>query len=168
MATGPVQDPSDSRSIGQDPDTLRFRRLERVRRGRQTRRRRRLILAMLLVLGVAGAGIVGFTSIVQQSVQHGRDHLAVPPAAATIPTSPETVLTPAMPAAVTGAVTTVPAPPASAPARTRAEGVKREPVQRLPPRSDPARDAAPAAEPPEPDPAAVVDWLLRGSRTRAQ
>jgi hypothetical protein len=132
-----------------------------------------VILAMLLVLGVAGAGVVGFTSIVQQSVQHGRDQLAVPPAAATIPPSPETVLAPAVPAAVTGVVTTVPAPPATAPAATapaatRVDGVKRETVQRLPPRSDPAPDAARAVPPPEPDPTAAVDWLLRGSRTRAQ
>jgi hypothetical protein len=127
-----------------------------------------VILAMLLVLGVAGAGVVGFTSIVQQSVQHGRDQLAVPPAAATIPPSPETVLAPAVPAAVTGVVTTVPAPAATAPAATRVDGVKRETVQRLPPRSDPAPDAARAVPPPEPDPTAAVDWLLRGSRTRAQ
>jgi hypothetical protein len=127
-----------------------------------------VILAMLLVLGVAGAGVVGFTSIVQQSVQHGRDQLAVPPAAATIPPSPETVLAPADPAAVTGAVTTVPAPPASAPAPTRADSVKRETMQRVPPRLDPAPDAARAAPPTEPDPTAAVDWLLRGSRTRPQ
>jgi hypothetical protein len=128
-----------------------------------------VILVLLSVLGVAGAGIVGFTSIVQQSVQHGRDQLTIPPAAATIPTSPETVLTPAVPPAVTGAITTAPAPPpASAPVPTRADSVKRDAGQRVPPRSDPARDAAGEKEPAEPDPAAVVDWLLRGSRTRAQ
>jgi hypothetical protein len=62
MATVPVLDPIESRSIGEDAATLQFRRLERVRARLGARRRYRLFIATMLVIILASVGVLGFTA----------------------------------------------------------------------------------------------------------
>ena len=171
MATAPVLGPIESRSIGQDTETLRFHRLERVRARQRAHRRHRLILVTTLVSALAGAGVLGFTAIRRTSSERlGSPHTPAPigmlkPAAA----SP----------AATGSAFGQPA--TIVPSPTRADGVKRDATR--PPRiqagadrrarqlSDsqgggavtPSRDEQPGAE--AVDPTAAIDWLLKTSRT---
>ena len=173
MATAPVLDPGDSRSIGQDVDTLRFQRLERVRARQRARRRHRLILATTLMIALAGVGVLGFTAIRRTSFER----LGSPRAPA-----PVGVLRPvaASPAATSSAL----GPPAAiVPPPTRVDGVKRAATQppriqadadrRARPLSDgqgggavaPSRDEQRDAE--AVDPTAAIDWLLKTSRTRS-
>jgi len=173
MATAPVLVPIESRSIGQDTETLRFQRLERVRARRRARRRHRLILVTTLVIALAGAGVLGFTAIRRTSFER----LGSPRALA-----PVGMLKP--PAALPAATGSAFGPPAAiVPPPTRVDGVKRDATQ--PPRiqADADRRARPLSDSQgggtvapsrgeqqdteAVDPTAAIDWLLKTSGTRS-
>jgi hypothetical protein len=177
MATAPVLGPIESRSIGQDTETLRFQRLERVRARQRARRRRQLILVTTLVIALAGAGVLGFTAIRRASFER----LGSPRAPA-----PAGMLKP--PAALPAATGSAFGPPAAiVPPPTRVDEVKRGATQ--PPRIqvDAERRARPLSDSQggstvapsrgeqrdgeqrdveAVDPTAVIDWLLKTSGTR--
>jgi len=167
MATTPVLDPIETRSIEQDA-TLGFQRLEGVRARQRARRRRRWILVTGLVVALAGIGVLGFTAV--------RDHHAQTPAlprpaagparpeAAPVP-PPAPITVPAAPAPATLAPA-APAPAALAPAP--AGELKREVKPSPPSRIDRPRPAAPPAAPREAgdaDGTAAIDWLLKTPRS---
>lgn len=173
MATAPVLDPIESRSIGQDAATLRFQRLERVRARQRARRRRRVILVATLILALAGGGVLGFTAIRRTS----SERLGSPRTPA-----PIEMLKP--PAASPAAMGSAFGPPAAiAPPPTPVDGAKHDGTQ--PPRiqADADRRARPLAESrgggavapsrgeqqdvEAVDPTAAIDWLLKTSRTRS-
>jgi hypothetical protein len=160
MATAPVLDPIESRSIGQDAETLRFERLGRVRARQRARRRHRLIVVTILLIALAGVGVLGFTANRRTSSER-LGSLRTP--------APVGMLKPA--------------PAAIAPPPIRVDGVKRNATQ--PPRIQ--ADADRRARPPSDsqggdavapsrgeqqnadavDPTAAIDWLLQTSRTRS-
>lgn len=173
MATAPVLDPIESRSIGQDAETLRFQRLARVRARQRARRRRRLILATALVIALAGVGILGFTAIRRTSFERLDS-----------PRAPAPVGTPRPAAASPAATGSAFGPPAAiVPPPIRVDGVERAATQppriqadghrRARPLSDrqgggvtaPSRDEQRHDE--AVDPTAAIDWLLKTSRTRS-
>jgi hypothetical protein len=161
MATAPVLDPIESRSIGQDAATRRFQRLERVRARQRARRRRRWILITTLVVALAGTSVLGFTAVRRASFDR-RDQ-APPPAPVAVPAPPaaETIATPP---AITPRPGVTPAP-------TRADEVKRDATPPSPPRPDSPRSGATAptrSEPPDADGTAAIDWLLKTSRPAGQ
>jgi len=173
MATVPVLEPIESRSIGQDVEPLRFQRLERVRARQRARRRHRLILVTTLVIVLAGVGVLGFTAIRRTSAERLR--------------SPRTPAPVGMlkPAAASPAPTgsTFGPPAAIVPPATRVDGVKRAATQppriqadadrRARPLSDSQGSGAVAPSRGEQqnadavDPTAAIDWLLKTSRTRS-
>ena len=173
MATAPVLEPIESRSIGQDVETLRFQRLERVRARQRARRRHRLILVTTLVIVLAGVGVLGFTAIRRAS----SERLGSPRTPAPIEMLKPAAASPAP----TGS--TFDPPAAIVPPPTHVDGVKRAATQppriqadadrRARPLSDsrgggvvaPSRDEQRDAE--AVDPTAAIDWLLKTSRTRS-
>lgn len=172
MATAPVLDPIESRSIGQDAETRRFERLERVRARQRARRRRRLILVATLILALAGGGVLGVTAIRRTSFER----LGSPRTPA-----PVGMLKPA--AASPAATGSAFGPPAAiVPPPTRVDGVNRDATRppriraaadrRARPLSDSAGGGAVAPSRGEQqnsdavDPTAAIDWLLKTSRTR--
>jgi hypothetical protein len=173
MATAPVLHPIESRSIGQDAESLRFQRLERVRARQRARRRSRLILVTTLVIALAGVGVLGFTATRRASFERlGSPHAPAPVG----------MLRP--PAAAPATTDSAPGPPAAiVPPPTRVDGVKREATQppriqpdanrRARPQSDSQGGGAAAPSRGEPkdaegvDPTAAIDWLLKTSRTRS-
>jgi len=173
MATAPVLDPIESRSIGQDAETLRFERLERVRARQRARRRHRLILATSLLIALAGIGVLGFTAIRRTSSERVGS-----------PGAPASVGMPKPAAASPAATGSAFGPPAAiAPLPARADGVKRDATQSPRIQADADRRARPrpdsqdggAVAPPRGeqqnadavDPTAAIDWLLKTSRTRS-
>jgi len=173
MATAPVLEPIESRSIGQDAERLRFQRLERVRARQRARRRRQLILVMMLVIVLAGVGVLGFTAIRRTS----SERLGSPRTPAPVGKLKPPAASPATTSSAFG-------PPAAiVPPATRVDGVKRAATQppriqsdadrRARPLSDsqsggavaPSRDEQQDAE--AVDPTAAIDWLLKTSRTRS-
>src|SRR6266850_818918 len=173
MARAPVLDPIESRSIGQDAETLRFERLGRVRARRRARRRHRLILVTTIVIVLAGVGVLGFTAIRRTSSERFGSPRTPAPVGMLRPAA-------ASPAATGPAV----GPPAAiVPAPTRVDGVKRDATQ--PPRiqADADRRARPLSDSQgggavgpsrgesldadAVDPTAAIDWLLKTSRTRS-
>jgi len=147
MATAPVLEPIESRSIGQDVETLRFQRLERVRARQRARRRRRLILVTTLMIALAGVGVLGFTAARRTSFS------AFGPPAAVVPP----------PTRVDGVKRDAMRPPriqadAGRRARPLSEGQGGGAVA---PSRDEQQDAAAV------DPTAAIDWLLKTSRTRS-
>jgi hypothetical protein len=161
----PVPDPNESRSIGQDAETLRFQRLERVRARQRARRRQRLILVTVVMTTLAGIGILGFTKRHAVSTAGGKP--AAPSATSAIAPAPtgdgelkrEAATPPRVPLAATSpgaAALPVDAPPPAphspAPPAGRSGGAT------APPRAEP-RDAEAG------DSTAAIDWLLKTSRT---
>ena len=171
MATAPVLEPIESRSIGQDVETLRFQRLERVRARQRARRRHRLILVTTLVIVLAGVGVLGFTAIHRTS----SERLGSPPTPAPIEILKPAAASPTPTGSTFG--------PPAAPPPTHVDGVKRAATQppriqadadrRARPLSDsqgggvvaPSRDEQRDAE--AVDPTTAIDWLLKTSRTRS-
>jgi hypothetical protein len=173
MATAPVLDPIESRSIGQDAETRRFERLERVRARQRARRRHRLILATTLTIALAGVGVLGFTAIRRTS----SERVGSPAAPAPVGMPKPAAASPAPTGSALGPPAAIVPPP------TRVDGVKRvaaEPPRiqadtdrRARPLTDnqggavvaPSRDEQRDAE--AVDPTAAIDWLLKTSRTRS-
>jgi hypothetical protein len=151
MATTPVLDPIETRSIEQDA-TLGFQRLEGVRARQRVRRRRRWILVTGLVVALAGSGVLGFTAV--------RDHHAQAPASRP-PADPPRPDAAVAPPPVPISVPAVLAPPP-------ADEVKREVKPSSPSRIDRPRKAAVPAAPGEAgdaDGTAAIDWLLKTPRS---
>jgi hypothetical protein len=180
MATVPVLDQIESRSVGQNAATLQFQRLERVRARLGARRRYRLILAMKLVIVLASVGVLGFTATRRISFER----LGSPSAPAPVGTLKPPAASPAMgsafgpPAATDSAFgqrAAIVRPPrrvdrvkrdATYPPRLRANAKRRGR-----PLSD--RQGGGAAAPSRQqedveaiDPTKAIDWLLKTSPTR--
>jgi len=171
MATAPVLGPIESRSIGQDVETLRFQRLERVRARQRARRRHRLILVTTLVIALAGVGVLGFAAVRRTSFER----LGSPPASAPVGMLKPPAASPAATGSAFGPPSAIVPPP------TRVDGVKRDATQ--PPRiqADADRRARPLSDSQggravapsrgeqqdveAVDPTAAIDWLLKTSRT---
>lgn len=175
MTTAPVLDPGDLRPTEQDPATLQFQRLERVRSQLRARRRRRWILVATLVMIVAGAGIVGFSAVRRTSIAraaHFTPPARVPmpaptPMSAVIPVPPPVPTMPTPAPTPVSAVITVPPPPPAVPAAPPVNGATRDVARPLPARSDSHRAPAPARdEARDADPTAAIDWLLNTSRIK--
>src|SRR5687768_36901 len=116
MATAPVLYPIESRSIGQDAETLRFERLERVRARRRARRRHRLIVITTLLIVLAGVGVLGFTAIRRTSAERlGSPRTPAPVGMLRLPAT-----SPAAPSPAFGPPAAIVPPP------TRVDGVKRD------------------------------------------
>jgi hypothetical protein len=165
METVPVPDPIESRSIGQDAETRRFQRLERVR-ARQRARRHRLILVIVLAFVLSSIALLGLSQ--RQTISGA---VLAPSAASTTPaamsmsvtvpaaTLPSTVSAPARLDGVTRHQTTTARPPAESP-----------PVVRRPtPSRTHTGESASVPSHPERDPdigdgTAAIDWLLKTSR----
>ena len=172
MTTAPVLDPGDFRPTEQDPATLQFQRLERVRSRLRARRRRRWIILTTLVMILAGAGGVGFSAVRRTLVERA-PHANAPVDALT--PAPSTVLDPGPPAVVDRPAVADPGPPADAvismpsaiaPPPPSVTGTRRDAGRPSPPRSD--GRGVPAAAPDETrdaDPTAAIDWLLKTPRT---
>jgi hypothetical protein len=173
MATAPVLNPIESRSIGQDAETLRFQRLERVRARQRARCRHRLILATTLAIALAGVGVLGFTASRHASFERlGSPRAPVPVGILGSPT-----VSPAATGSAFGPPAAIVAPP------TRDDGVKREAtrLRRMRPDTDrrgrPLSDSqsggavAPSHDEKKDteavDPTAAIDWLLKTSRTKS-
>ena len=183
MATTPIVDTMEARSIKRDAATLRFQRLERVRARQRSRRKYRLILVTFLVVAVAVAGVVGFTAVLGSSLERLRD--ARPPAPVEVPTQPAAVTTGTEPA-FTAASAILPhairpqriqidAPPAIRPTPRAAGPDPTAPRDGdSPSRSSNQGGSATAPSRDEPrdaeavDPTLVIDWLLQTSRTRGR
>jgi hypothetical protein len=151
MATAPVLDPIESRSIEQDAATLGFQRLEGVRTRQRARRRRRLILGTALVVALAGVGVLGF------AFERDRRGHAQPSVRA------DTPVPPAAPVATTRS----PISPPPALAQPRADEVQRVATPSAPSRVGRPRDGATTSargEPGDADPTAAIDWLLKTSQ----
>jgi hypothetical protein len=147
MARAPVLVPLRSRSSGQDAEPVQFQRLERVRARQRAHRRLQLFLFTTLVIALMGAGVLGFIAIRRASIDYLGSRSAATPAEALKPPA-------ALPEA-TGS--SFGPPPAVAPSRTRAHGVKRDGA--VASHNEP-HDAKAV------DPTAAIDWLLKTSRSR--
>jgi hypothetical protein len=181
MATVPVLDPIESRSIGQDAATLQFQRLERVRARLGARRRYRFIIATKLVIVLASVGVLGFTATRRMSFER----LGSPGAPAPVATLKPSAASPATDSAFgpPAATDSVFGPPAAiVPPPRRVDRVKRDATH--PPRlranakrrGRPLSDgqgggaAAPSRQQEDVeaiDPTTAIDWLLKTSPTRA-
>jgi hypothetical protein len=153
METAPGLDPIESRSIGQDAETLRFQRLERVRARQRARRRRRLILVTALVAALAGIGIVGFTKRHTVSTAVGKPAAPSPTSAiAPVSTGGGEVKREATPPPRVPVAAPTPVPHSRAPLAGQSGGAT------VPSRAEP-RDLEGG------DSTAAIDWLLKTSRT---
>jgi hypothetical protein len=171
MATAPVLLPIESRSIGHDPETLRFHRLERVRAQRRARQRYRLFLVTTLAIALAGAAVLGLTTIRRTSFARlGSSSSPVPvemlrpaaasPAATSSAFSPSAVVPPPQRADAVGrAATQPPRIQVQADRRSRPLSDSQGRSAVAPSRDEPHDDEAV-------DPTAAIDWLLKTSRTR--
>jgi hypothetical protein len=184
MTTAPVLDPGDFRPTEQDPATLQFQRLERVRSRLRTRRRRRWIILTTLVVILAGAGGIGFSAVRRTLVERAAHAPApvdalIPAPSGVLDPGPPAVVDPGPPAVVDPGRPAVadPGPPAVAdavisvpsaivPPPPPVTGTRRDAGRSSPSRSDGRR--VPAAAPDErrdADPTAAIDWLLKTPRT---
>ena len=181
MATVPVLEAIESRSIGQELATLRVQRLERVRarqrahrheRFRARRRARRRHRLILFGIVLAGVGVVGFTAIRRTSF----DRLVFPQGPAPV----GMVRSPAAPPAATESA--LGPPSAIVPASTRVDDVTRGATQSPAIRADADRPTRPLSDSQggsavasshaernigTVDPTAVIDWLLKTPRRGA-
>jgi hypothetical protein len=171
MAATPLRVPIESRAIGHDAETLRFQRLERVRAQRRARRYR-LSVAATLAIALAGAGVLGLTTIRRLWLEQlGSPSSPTPvemvkPAAASPATSGSVFQPSAVTPRSTGADAVTPhvtqPPPSRVDAEQQARPLAASQARRVvaPSRNEP-HDAAAA------DPTAAIDWLLKTSRTRS-
>jgi hypothetical protein len=166
MATVPVLDPIESRSVGQDVETLQFQRFERVR-ARQRARRDRQILVVMLIFVLSSIALLA---------------LAKRPTISGAASTPSA--TPTTPAAITMPVTVqAAASRPAAPEPVRVDEVKRDGTSTTPPPAERApaprrrmpfsgRSGESASVPSRPEPrdadvgdgTAAIDWLLKTSR----
>src|SRR5262245_28003265 len=169
--------------VGQQAATVEFQRLERVRSEQRSRRKRRLVVALTFGIALAGVSLSGFLAVRKTpSEENGSDRrpppvgmpaleaAPTPPAAVPLRPTPSTSPQPARPDSVR-ADTPLPRPvqsPLPAP-RSASRAVVRD----LPPPSS-ARGGSSTTDPSSSeardseiaDPTAVINWLLKNSRSR--
>ena len=171
MAATPLRVPIDSRPTGHDGETLPFQRLERVRAQRRARRYRFSVVAALTI-ALAGAAVLGVTTIRRLWLEHL--------GSSSSPTSVEMVKPAAASPAVSGSVFQ---PSAVAPRSTRADAVSPDVTQPPPIKVDADRRARPLSasqardvvarsrnelhDTDAVDLTAAIDWLLKRTRTRS-
>jgi hypothetical protein len=153
---------------GQQVATVAFQRLERVRSEQRSRRKRRLVVAVTFAIALVGVSLSGFLAIRKTpSEGNGSDRRPSPvgmPALEAAPTPPAAMPLPRpVPAPLPPPdEITRPAPRSSGRAVVRDEPLPSSARggSRTDPSANEARDAEIA------DPAAVINWLLKNSRSR--
>ena len=152
---------------GQQAATVAFQRLERVRSEQRSRRKRRLVVAMTFGIALAGVSLSGFLAVRKTpSEGNGSDRRPSPVGMPALEAAPPVVQKPlrapdqiTLPArrSSSRAVVRDESPPSSARVGSRSDGRVSGAIDAS---ANEARDSEIA------DPAAVINWLLKNSRSR--
>jgi len=178
---------------GQQAATVEFQRLERVRSEQRSRRKRRVVVAVTLGIALAGVSLSGFLAVHRTpSGGNGSDHRPSPVGMPELEAAPTP--TAAVPLRPTPSVSPQPAPSVplkpARPDNVRADTPLPRPVQapsssRAVVRDEPPPSSARGGSRPDghvsgetdpsasaardsdiADPTAVINWLLKNSRSR--
>jgi len=176
---------------GQQAATVEFQRLERVRSEQRSRRKRRLVVALTFGIALAGVSLSGFLAVRKTpSEESGSDRrpppvgmpaleaAPTPPAAVPLRPTPSASPQPARPDSVRADTplprpVQAPLPPPDEITRRAPRSSSRAVVRDEPPPSS-ARGGSSTTDPSSSeardseiaDPTAVINWLLKNSRSR--